>query len=191
MLATLAVISIIAGIVIFNHQAFRRDVSLSNDTYRLALAVREAQVSGLTAQQVPGFTGEEQYFAGYGVKVEKGGTGYILFADNPNGTTPGNRIYTDTGPTADEVVEVIRLEEDIELKNICDMAAGSCQPRDRVDVVFYRAEPTASIATQGSGGLNTGVSHVRIILETVTSGIQRCVDIRDTGQISVLGNTEC
>jgi prepilin-type N-terminal cleavage/methylation domain-containing protein len=86
LLITIGVVTIVMGIVLFNQSKFRTDIEVTNLAYRLALAVREAQVYSISVKQ---FGAGQNFDIPYGVHFNRDvPDAYILFAD-----ADGNGMY--------------------------------------------------------------------------------------------------
>ncbi len=84
MLITVAVIIIVSGVVFYNHNKFESDTEVTNLAYKVALAVREAQVKSISVRQY----GEGGDFSTpYGLHFNKNRPEeIILFADHGDGS---------------------------------------------------------------------------------------------------------
>ncbi len=88
LLISFAVISIIAGIVLYNHKRFETDIEVTNLAYRMAIEIRQAQVYGISVRQHAG-AGLLGFDVSYGVHFETDvNDSFILFADGD-----GNGLY--------------------------------------------------------------------------------------------------
>lgn len=93
LLISAAVISLIAGIVIYNHKRFETDIEVTNLAYRMALQIREAQIYGISVRQFSG-AGALGFDASYGIHFDRDvDNAFILFAD-----VDGNGVYNDASP---------------------------------------------------------------------------------------------
>ena len=91
---TLAIVLIIMGIVLFNQSKFRSDIEITNLAYRVALAVREAQVYSISVKQFAGSQSSQRFDVPYGLHFNKEvDDAFILFADADR-----DGRYTNTGP---------------------------------------------------------------------------------------------
>jgi len=120
MLAVLAIITVITGIVIFNVGTERQNSALLRSAQNLSLNLRRAQAYALSSKK---FMTDIDVPWGWGVHFfGAGSTNYVIFADRDN-----NKIRTDSS----EDLETVNFENGISL--------GSSNIND---VVFAPPEPT-------------------------------------------------
>lgn len=207
MLVSVAIITLISGVVFFNHSKFKSDTEITNIAYRMALSVREAQVYGISVRQF-GVT-DQNFNASYGLHFNKNTPdAFILFADGNN-----DGLYTlPLGPNNDdmscdpapdsECVEKVSIGRGNSIKGWCGISwsnptGGICYrtggtDNHFLDIMFKRPNPDAvfkvyrgnygNIETSlCDGGACTGWA---ICLES-PDGKQKQVVVYETGQIAV------
>lgn len=165
MLTSVAIILVVSSIVFFNHSKFKSDTELVNFAYRLALAVREAQVYSISVKQF-NVSGVQNFNTPYGLHFKQGvENSFIFFADaqvvDPvTGATDG--VYTapegeDELCTTDddsECVEKTTIGQGILIKGWCGIYWGGAVARQRcissadddehfLDISFRRPNPDA------------------------------------------------
>jgi prepilin-type N-terminal cleavage/methylation domain-containing protein len=68
MMVVMTLVTILATVIIFNHQKFNDNLELTNLSYEVALSLRQAQVYGVSVKEFKEGTTEEQRFGTpYGV----------------------------------------------------------------------------------------------------------------------------
>lgn len=197
MMISVTIISVVLSVVLWNQRSFSNNIDVANLAYKVALAVREAQVYGVSVRSSSG-----NYDQAYGVHFylgnEESKKNMVIFADND-----GDMKYTN-GPSTNtclevqgtECVERITMNRGNLLSQIClvhsDDQSISCLPNDgsftSVDVLFKRPNPDAIfVAYSDGGGAGDGVQALNAALFCVESpeGKQKEIAVYATGQISV------
>lgn len=112
MLISVAIIIIVSGVVLYNHNQFESDTDITSLAYQIALSVREAQVKSISVRQYGGSFNTRQY----GIHLSKAEPeSYILFADsNDDGryTFSGTDDMVCSTGSGTECVEKVTLGRD-------------------------------------------------------------------------------
>lgn len=181
LLVSISIISLITTILLFRYDSFNSTALLNNQSYELALDIRQAQVAGVS---VRGGAGDSPFDEEFGVYLDM--------------TTPGQYIYfRDSGDTmpaqydAGEEVEVSILDARFSIVNICandstaDCAAGTAL--NNVSISFARPNFDARFKGFNTSGNNVSdIQSVTIVLQpNNNSEIERLVNVSASGQISV------
>jgi prepilin-type N-terminal cleavage/methylation domain-containing protein len=147
LMASIAIISIILTVVIYNHRAFDSQLELTNVAYRVAVSIREAQVYGTSVKEFND-NSVRRFDVPYGVSFYNTNLqelSYVFFGDsNPN---LGDHPNTYDGPintgcvgasgangdTPDECIERITLGGGNMIKKVCAFGSsltsgGACIP---------------------------------------------------------------
>jgi prepilin-type N-terminal cleavage/methylation domain-containing protein len=192
MLVTIAIISLILGVVIFNQGDFTDQFNLSTTASDLELQIRQAQVFGVSVRE---FTpASNEFNSAYGVSLSdltpNSKSYYISFADRgtKNGIYDGDSTCPIGGSS--ECLSKIVLTRGIQINQICALMGNSqsqCAPSiGRADITFNRPDPSAHIATFNSAGNQNnldGLIGVRIDLIS-TGGKIKSVFVYTSGQIA-------
>ncbi len=143
LMTVMAIFAVMSVLVMANYKDFGARTILKNLAYKVALSIREAQVSGITGRNLNISSGD--YNTSYGVFFSSAYKNkYIFFADN----NPKNSRY-DSG----EEVEVFTLSAGHEISNICVFSniSGTCDPVSNLHISFKRPEPDAYIYSESGG----------------------------------------
>lgn len=206
MMVSVAIIGLIVGVLLFNHNEFSDVVELSNETEDLALTIREAQVKGLAVKEFSADSvdsndddSNKTFQIGYGVHFEKNESSFILFVDDPNKASEeaGNKQYDGTLDCAnsEECLEKRTLKEGYQIKFICAVPSESNdaynQPQcgmNGVDISYTRPRPNADIVFTDPGPRLLGLigSMDKSIINTNPdwSAVQIVVESEQTGRES-------
>ncbi len=186
----IAVMTIFLSFSFFDYNSFGSGVRLENVTYKIALAIREAQTFGINTKVE---ASDNESSIGYGMYFESSSYGssvldnpeedMILFFDlNQNSVFSQN---SNTGNcqtnSSDECFNYFSLgNENVISKLEIFNSGGTAVEVDYLNILFLRPNPDATISSSYSGG-NSGA---RI---TVTSNDDqiRCVEVGLTGNISI------
>lgn len=174
MLVVLGIFTVITTLVLARNTQFTRDIAITNLAYDVALAIREAQVFGLSVRQVPGQAGE--FSAAYGIHFEHGQSTFSLFADLDE-----DNQYDE--PT--EEVETFTMQDGFTVRQICGSATMiQCQTVDEgVDILFERPNPEARIIATKNGLWH----YLEIDIGSEAAG-ERTIVVMTTGQIAIQDN---
>lgn len=184
-MVSISIVSVIMATVLFNYSGFNNNLTLTSSGQELAIAIREAQVYGLTVREVT--PGGGQFSSAYGVHFDPVGDpeNYYIFAD-----INGDKRYNSgdgCGSGNTECIERIALRNNVKISNICD--GFSCPPEASVtmmDVTFLRPNPDASIYFSNSTGqIKVGPSLTGKIILSSQSGKTLTVTVESTGQVLV------
>lgn len=186
LMVTIAIVTVIMGIILIENSKFNDSIILTNTAYEVALVARQAQVFGLSSKAASSGT----IYSGYGISasaVNGENTVVHLFAD-----TNSDGIYQ----SAEEITGGVQLGRGIRVTHICfndgTQICNSTTDRSTTNVIFKRPNPESDIR-DGLGSIPVGVKQVQINVDTAAStNGRRCVLIYKSGQISVKsGNTNC
>lgn len=172
MLVSLAIISIITSITLFQFQQFDGNVILKSSAYEAASLLREAQTYAVGVRGADG-----TFDAPYGVSFQEGGTEYMLFTDSDRNTPPRYN--------AGEELETVAIARGGFISDLCVVtASGEECDIPQLDISFERPEFDAVF---GVAGYRSGdISHARVSLANAKSDITWNVVINQLGQIEVV-----
>lgn len=175
LLVVVGIFTIVTGVVLARHSRFNSSILLGSLSYDIALSIREAQVFGLSVRGVA-----SNFQVGYGVHFSGPGS-YTLFADTYPTGSPNKRYDPE-----DTVVSAYTLSTGHSIARYCGvtaMGAEECSNTlliDRLDIVFLRPDPDATISSANPGVYSRGAITVRSSV-----GETRTISVASTGQISV------
>lgn len=162
LLITVAIVGLITGVVTLKYGSFNNLILLKNQTYQVALDLREAQAKSLSSVGQGGVFREV-----YGMYVTTADrNNYTLFVDSDK-----DGIYS-----IGEDLETVSLDDRFELASLCN---GSDCDLTELSVVFRRPNFDAIIQ---NGSISTASIKVRSKNDEAN---ERTVVINVTGQISV------
>lgn len=184
LLVSVAILTMISGLVLANHNRFGGNILLGDLAYEIALSVRQAQIFGLSVREFG--SGSGNFDVGYGVHFNSffSGTSYVLFSDTDDDQTYD---YSPDPLTSDELVEVFNIGRGNFISDFCAVrsdltedcyAAGDIT---KMDIVFKRPDPEATI-TSNLSAISYGTATITV---STPQGITRTVTVESTGQISV------
>lgn len=171
LLACIAIIVLITGVVLARYKSFNSTVLLRNLAYEIALSVREAQVFGISVRGAGG-----SFTTVYGMHFAPGTT-YTLFADHDSSG----------GYTVGEDVSSYAIGQQNSINALCvDAACGLAT----LDVLFKRPDPDAKFyrCTSPNPASCSAVSatSASVVVGAVGGGANtRAVRVLSTGQIAV------
>ena len=191
LIVVMAIFTIISSITIFNYGRFSSNLIVTNLAYEAALAVRQAQVYGISVKQTKasqGITGRENFTAAYGVSFDKTDLqNFYLFSDADN----DNKRYADG--TEDE--ESFSMNGTNYIKRFCLTYSGSsgavCNDDSNgltsISIIFKRPDLDAKIyGFDSSGGVISGiVTKAEVLFSSGRGDKTARITVTNTGQISV------
>jgi prepilin-type N-terminal cleavage/methylation domain-containing protein len=184
MLVVIGIITIVSALVLANNNKFGGRIQLQNLAYDIGLAIREAQVYGISVQR---FNNTTSFAPAYGMYFTTNSpTTYLLFGDNtPNG------VY-DIG--AGELVEQTTIRSGYTIDQLYATPPGESERAvTTLNITFRRPDPDAYISREGdtfsfdangdytSGNLNESA---RIIVRSPRGDLEE-IRVSINGQISV------
>lgn len=167
-LVAIAIMTIIMGVVIFDHQKFSERMRINNLTYQIALSIRESQAYGINVRGLTDST-SQRFDIGYGISFDtKNPTSYSTFwFDNAGKETK---------------ISTYNLERGNKIKQVCKFESLSQDCNSGiVDIRFKRPYPDAFFAFNGGSLPNTQRVEVEIVSP---SGICKVIEVNKAGQIS-------
>ncbi len=201
LLTAVAIFGIITSVVLVTYSKVSEQLFVSTLAYEVALSFRQAQSYGVSVKQFKG-GGTSTFDAGYGIHFSKTDPShYVLFAD---GKAEGNQLYeydgedTSSGCTSGtECVSVFKIERKNFVKKFCairsdtgaeECTSGTAVGIDFLNVLFVRPNPDAIIVTDKSnesGKYNLARYRTARVVISSPSGMERSIEVWNTGQISV------
>lgn len=180
LIVSVSIIVTFSLIFLVKYRTFTSSISLNNLAYEVGLAIRQAQVYGISVrEQGEVGIGEFQYAYGVFMRTSQPKT-IIFFSDNVN-TGSSEGVYNEGAGT--ELLEIFTINGKSQIDSFCAYVGGgtTCTPfTGGLNITFERPDPNALIK-QSDG---TQLSSVDIILESI-AGDQKTVTVTNTGQISI------
>lgn len=182
LMVSISVMAIVSAIILARQDAFNSAVLLRSQAYEIALALREVQLSAVSASGDSG-----SFRTVYGVYFTDDAS---LLADPANGYFQVFKDGNDNGfyDVGEEYGPVGKLDERFEVREI--RIGGSAEAE--VSVVFVRPNFDALFYDDGAGGpVAESVIEIDVARrDFVGSGpdVVRTIEITSTGQIAVLGS---
>lgn len=174
MLVTISVFVTVTAVVLVNFPSFSSKIALDNLAHEVALAVRQAQVFGVSAREFGVGTGVFPTRGAHFDGVQN--TTFFLFVD-----TDGNNKYSGTP----ELAETFTIGRRNYISSLCGFvtSVSSCTPLDTVDIVFTRPDPEPTIL----GKVDSSEALYSYTTITVSSpgGASRTIAVWSNGQIAI------
>jgi prepilin-type N-terminal cleavage/methylation domain-containing protein len=173
-MVSIAIFAIVTSIVLFNYSTFNANILVTNLAYEIALAVRQAQVYGLSVKTETSST--ETYAYGIYVSVDDSKNIY-LYADK--GGVIGFDIddIDNCGDPDSECQEIFTIRGDVSI----DSLVVDNSDVNRLDIIFKRPNPEALI--YGDTDDRKQWAEIRIV--SGRTGKSKAINVNITGQISV------
>jgi len=195
LLVSLVIITIITAIVNTGRAQYENSLLLTNLSYDIALAIREAQVYGVNVRESG--AGSLLFETGYGVHFDTAApTTFTLFADKSE--TSGRESLVDHRYVEGEKVREYTIKYNNTIFALCTVLLGgtACNPTTILDITFHRPDPDACFSPDGKAFLTKAktatpdcVSLTKNIEARITvkaaNGNVRCVRVFTTGQIQI------
>jgi type II secretory pathway pseudopilin PulG len=168
-MVSISIMSIVAAIIMSRQDAFNGSILLRNQAFKIALAVREVQLSAVSASGDAG-----DFRTVYGIYFDATTDTFQVFkdADDDGWYDPGN----------EEVGQVVSLDPRFDID-------GFSTGGDELSVVFERPNFDAHFfesANNESTDSSVTIDIIRGDTPDVTCGEKRTVEITKTGQIAVI-----
>jgi prepilin-type N-terminal cleavage/methylation domain-containing protein len=189
LMVVIAIFAIISGVIMFNYGRFSSNMIVTNLAYEAALAVRQAQVYGISVKKT---TEGAKFDASYGVWFsESDKQNFYLFSDKD-----GDKMYDKPLIVGDPDLE---LEESFGfngsniIKNFCvtnSVGTRTCSSVSSelqyLSIIFTRPDPEAKIYAFNSASNRSGPYSKAEIMFTMARGdkIAR-MTVTNTGQMSI------
>lgn len=185
LMVCVSIIALLSLILLGNRNTYVERLVLKNETYKVSLAIRQAQVQSLS---VKGFTGggsPTKFDTSYGISfyADDPQDRFILFADqNDNG-------QYDAGG---EQSEIISLSGNVVIQSVCGNNGSSCYAStgnfQKVTIRFKRPDPSALMRFMNNGGNTSGGINPPVVINLISkTGITSSVKVESTGAISIQG----
>ena len=192
MMVSISIITIITLVVLFDYKNFNDNLSLSAAQQEISIAIRQAQIYGISVKESAGSSCGSNFCSGYGIYFNPNDpTSYYLFVDKNN-----NGMYDNDGTgicaNNSECVEKGTLRSGVKINNICGVPfGGSACPLvavsgfKSINITFIRPNPAAVIRfVKSDNSLTNSYQTGQIIFTSLLSKTSK-ITIENTGQISV------
>ena len=175
-LVTLAIFTVITGVVLTRYKDFSGGIILSNLAYEVAITIRQAQVYGLSVKNA----GSSNFNIPYGIHLPGPvSNSFVLFADVDN-----------DGYDSSEIIETLTTRQGNTIQSFCATTVSSItkcssdvtSPLMSLDITFLRPEPDAKFKTDVVGDVYKEAS---ITVSSPGTGRNKTINVKSTGQISV------
>jgi len=209
LIVAVSVIVIISSVALFHQAKFSSDILISNVAYEIALAIRQAQVYGISSKghSDVSIAATEQYRVGYGLHFtafESGGKpdSFVTFVDVPmyEATGPGENaefdyVYVEGHDFILTPPSPIGLTQGQKIRRFCTHRPADdswdcwnyLSPTNMtLDIVFVKPNPDANIKL-GHNGVFDGATYdkAKIVIESGLGDKCRSVTVWISGQVSV------
>ncbi|MDB5194042.1 MAG: hypothetical protein JWN50_56 [Parcubacteria group bacterium] len=191
-MVSVAIIMVMESIVVYGQAKYSETTLLNSTVSNLSLAVRSAQVYGVSVKEFA--PGSNEFSAGYGLEFNmltaSMKTGYISFADRGtrNGVYDSQDFSCPKGGSS-ECIEKTLLPPGYLLSNICEISTNNTENCSvgRLAITFVRPGTDAHMVFFDLlGGLDSfsSVKGARVTIVS-PSGQSKSVIVYITGQISI------
>lgn len=191
LLVVVAIFVTITTVILIRQNRFSSDISVTNSAYQVGLAIRQAQVYGLSVRSTEANCAT-CFDSGYGIHLDSANRNSYLFFGDKN----GNFMFDDS--TEDLSIQNKVITQDVNIKTACIIASketrclsssggkASGEGLKYIDLVFKRPNPEALISGRTEDGTSyTDASRVYIAIQTAAGNRVKCLNVYQTGQISV------
>ena len=180
LIVVVAIFLIITSVVLINQNKFSSDINLNNAAYELSLAIRKAQVYGLSVRGESGLS--NSFDSAFGMSFDSDSTkSFIFFSDSVG----DDGVYTEG---SDSKISTFVLENGTYISGLCTYRGNSAncvEDLEKIYITFKRPNPEAIIKDNKSD--NTEGNNVRSRAEiTISSALghkTKKVIVTNTGQI--------
>jgi len=187
LIVVMGIFTIITSVIMFNYGRFSSNLVVTNLAYEAALAVRQAQVYGISVKRTN--VDGSNFDAAYGVWFDKNDLqAFYLFADQPGTEARTNQFDV----TLNETEESFGLNGSNIIDDFCVKESNgtkSCKSTGDIDsmsIVFKRPEPNAKIYGFPSIGVPIEFASQAEVIFTLGRGDKRArMTVTNTGQISI------
>ena len=186
MVVSVSIVALVMAVILFSYSKFNDNLALGAAGQELAIAVRQAQVYGLTVKEVSVNSGN--FNTAYGAYFDLNDlSNYYIFAD-----TNGDKVYnvgSGCGSGSTECIEKIALRNGVKISQICD-GVSNCPPGPggsvtNLDITFLRPNPDATINFANSGGNIKATTLTGKVVLISPRNKTLTVTIESTGQVLV------
>lgn len=186
----IAIITLLTSVVAFNFNGSNDALVVASAGQEMALAIRQAQVNGLSVKESGVSSGIFDYAYGAYFNTSSGqNTGYIVFIDKCSaGLQAVYDIGASCGNGATEKIESVTMRNSVKISSIAICtSAGSCSTPSNavaVSISFKRPNTDAAINFMNSTGsvVSASASNAKITLIS-PKGKTYAVTVDRTGQI--------
>lgn len=149
LMVVIGIFAVISGVVLFNYGRFSSNLVVTNLAYQAAIAVREAQIYGISVKQASSTAGFSTPYGVWFSKDVNSGAGiqnFYLFADNPSKT--GSKNIRESDMSEDE--EAFGMSGSNRIKYFCVISSSGsfCSDSGKLDalsIIFRRPDANAHI----------------------------------------------
>ncbi len=180
LLTVIAIFAVVTATVMANYKSFGHKTLLKNLAYNIGLAIREAQVSGLTGRNVEVSGGD--YYATYGIFFNINTPTHVtFFKDRPSLGVQ----YKFDDPTEEVPASSFDILGGNKISALCiyPTISSTCTPVTQLHISFKRPQPDAYIYSESGGPYPRASIEVSSI-----EGEKLYVLVEAAGQISVQKN---
>ncbi|MEN9647626.1 MAG: hypothetical protein RLY57_430 [Candidatus Parcubacteria bacterium] len=183
MMVSIAIFTIITSVVIFNHGKFNSSINVTNLSYEVALAIRQAQVYGLAVKQDSKVADSVEYAYGvyFDTSTEASRKVFYIFADKND-----DQQFDPSGDPCNgsgECQESIEIRGDVEVSKLGTNVVSNSGD---LTVLFLRPNPVAIIRDESNSGVSSnGRKQAVITLTSAKADKSKEIVVELSGQISV------
>lgn len=198
LLVVVAIMVIVTTAVLFRQSKFSSDILITNMAYEVALAIREAEIYGISSKGDVQ-SADNNFKVGYGVhfglhlNTDGKSNRYFMFVDEPVSVSPqGDALFNYFYQSTSNIVEDTIMAQGNILR-FCGIGAGvkTCVQDGLNDdmvmnIVFVKPNPEAHI-TMGTMAGSDGVVYgsAIIVVESALGDKCRTIRVDSSGQVSV------
>jgi prepilin-type N-terminal cleavage/methylation domain-containing protein len=190
-----AIFAVVSSIALFDQGRLSSNVLLTNMSYEVALAIREAQVYGLGVRNAGDSTvvNDSEFLGEYGAHFDIANPREIYLF--------GNRYGISANPAFDPGEEIYQyIFENQRGNKITAICVGDIEPTNGerctndlnnkyrvnwVDIVFRRPNPSPLVYTNNAAGGSRVVGRVYVVVNNLDDESCRTIVVESTGQIRV------
>ncbi|MDE2031131.1 MAG: prepilin-type N-terminal cleavage/methylation domain-containing protein [Patescibacteria group bacterium] len=198
LMVVIAIFMIVSGIIMFDYNGFRSNVSIQNLADDIALSIRSVQNYAIGVQS----SQSSQFSKGYGIHFSTAATAiyplagynksFIVYNDLNNNnyydySTSASVCNTTTLANGNECINMINITSNDYISQICSGTGSNSCNHTSVNINFLRPNPDATICLDSPNPctISNGVSNVDIIIKNAQSNATKTISVSNVGQISV------
>ncbi len=189
LIVSVSILLMLSMALLFNYNDMNQRITLDNLAHQTAQWVRSAQVIAMSVRH----TADATVFPGYGLYFDKSANDrFVFFADldgDKRYDPPG--VGEKCGDAGVECQKPVILPKGSSIAALCGDSAstpnidcGSFTSAEKVEVVFTRPDPDATIKTSNTAGATFTSARARVKLVS-SKGYSRIVEVWTTGQVSL------
>lgn len=187
LLVVVAIFIIITSVVLINQNKFSSNVAIQNLAYQIGLAIRQAQVYGLSVRG-SNANGADTFDTAFGVHFDDSSkTSFIFYADSDSDKMylEGNDVLESTFNIDSGTISNVCTTDGSGNKNCFNSTPNGGTDIDSADITFKRPDPEAVIVNNLTPSSGPNDSKIEITVQSALKDRSQTIVVTSTGQIYV------